>query len=257
MKLHFQHITNRLFCTFTLVGVLLVGGCNNQVANSQNTSKQEATPLEPYSTNQASPHNAADPHTQLDAIAYTQLILRHWEEGRQTEAWSNLHKAQQRHPESAELASLQSQLLHASGQTSEALAALERAIVLSPSNPDFYVNRAQLYMSFERPKEALSDLNQAITLSPDHLAARFNRGAFHFGVQSYDAALSDFEHCIAVDPHMAAPYFNRAAVYDALGETEKAIADLEHFIELSDQPAWQETAKDLLTTWRNQSQRHG
>ncbi len=231
-------------CTGLFTLVLL--GCNGQQSAALNDTTAAAQA-------QISPHSGGDPHAQLDEMAYVQLILGHWDAGRTIEAWASMGKAQKRHPQSAPLFALRSQLQHVSGESAQALASIEKAISLAPDNPDYFTNRAQLYLSFERPEEALQDLDLALALNGDHLAARFNRGSYHFNQGKHEQALADFEHCIAINPHMAAPYFNRAAVYDAMGKQDLAITDLENFIELSEQPGWTQTARDLLKAWREKA----
>lgn len=125
----------------------------------------------------------------------------------------------------------------------------EMAAKWRPNDASILSNRAQAYRGFGRKGEALADLNKAIELSPDLLAARFNRGAIYHEKGDYAKTLEDFSHCVAVDPHAPAAYFNRASTYEALGQRQEAVADIERFKELTDNPAWDRAADELLKAW--------
>jgi len=209
-------------------------------------ASQDAAPLPAI----RGPHAGKDPHGALGPDKLLAVALQHQQEGRSFEAMRALDDAIRRYPADAQLHAVRGGLLLAEGKTAAALESLEMAHRLAPDDAEILVNRSQAYREFSRLDEAMVDLDRAVALNPDLLAARFNRGALRYAKGDFEGALADFDQCVALDPHAAAPYFNRASTYAALNRRADAIADLEHFIELSDNPAWTETANKLLEGWR-------
>lgn len=203
------------------------------------------------------PHAGKDPHGALGPDKLLAVALQHQQEGRPFEAMRTLDDAIRRYPADARLHAVRGGLLLAEGKAAAALESLEMAHRLAPDDAEILVNRSQAYRAFSRLDEAMADLDRAVELDPDLLAARFNRGALRYARDDFHGALADFDQCVALDPHAAAPYFNRASTYAALNRRAEAIADLEHFTELSDNPAWKETASKLLEGWRKPSVAEG
>ncbi len=201
----------------------------------------------------AQPHGAGDPHAALGPDKLLQVTLQHRLEGRPGEAMDALARALAKYPEHAGLLGARGALNLELKRYSAALSDLEAAVQHAPGNPAALTNRAQAYRQFERVDEALADLDRAIAIDPDFVPARFNRGAILFTRGEYPRALADFDHCIAVEPHAAAPYFNRAVARDAMGDVERAIPDLERFLQITENEAWKEPARELLARWRARS----
>lgn len=212
---------------------------------------QGTDPVLPSIVKPGRPHGERDPHRALTPEQQIRIALQHKREGRPHEAFSTLDNALMLHPDNAQLYAVRGSLYLEQGRLTEALADLEAAVRLDPDDAAVLTNRAQVYRGFGRGEEALADLDRAVALAPDLLAARFNRGAMWLEQGQLEGALEDFDYCIAVDPHAPGPYFNRAAVFDALGRREAAVTDIQRFLELTDNEAWKQSARDILKAWED------
>ena len=201
----------------------------------------------------AGAHGGADPHRSLTPEQHIQVALQHRAAGRLALALSTLDQAIVVHDRHAALLAVRGSLLMEEGDVAAALRDLEGAVALDPNDASTLTNRAQAYRRFGRISEALTDLDRAIELEPSLLAARFNRGAIRYSSGEFREALADFDTCVAIDPHQAGPYFNRASAKAALHDHEGAIDDLNRFMRISNNDAWNASAKDLIDQWRSLS----
>jgi tetratricopeptide (TPR) repeat protein len=240
------------FITLALLstGLISATASAEEPVTSTVTTPAAVSPAVPVTPGR--PHGASyDPHGKLDPETQIEIALKHKAEGRPPETLHTLSMAIDKHPNYARLYAVRGSLLLEEGRVTPALADLEKAVTLEPTDAEALTNRAQAYRQFGRADQALADLDRALAINSDLLPARFNRGALRYGTRELDGALEDFDYCIALDPHLPGPYFNRAAVRDALGDQDAAIADLERFLQISENEAWNEQAKEMLEVLRN------
>lgn len=209
-----------------------------------------AAPSTPASIAGKTGHAGPNPHNRLTPEQHIAVALQHVEAGRIELALDVLSRAIDQSPGHAGLLGARGGLLLGENEPSKALVDLEKAVQLAPNSALLLVNRSQAYRRFNRLSEALDDLNTAVELAPKLVPARFNRGVLLFGEARYAEALADFDRCISLAPEVAGPYFNRAVTRDALGDKTGAVADLNHFLEVTDNPEWQQAARDTLEAWQ-------
>ena len=196
-------------------------------------------------------HVGPNPHATLSSEQHIAVAMQHADEGRMAEALDVLTRAIAGNPNDPSLIGTRGSLLLAEDRVFDALVDLEKAVSLAPDAPLLLINRSQAYRKFNRPQEAMADLDKAVALSPELVPARFNRGVLLYAEAKYKEALADFDVCVEVAPETAGPYFNRAITRDAMGDHAGAVRDMNRFLELSDNPEWNETARETMAKWEN------
>jgi tetratricopeptide (TPR) repeat protein len=140
------------------------------------------------------------------------------------------------------------------GQYDLAISDFNKVIQLEPGHPADYDERGQVYLARGDHALAKEDFDEAIELSLGNPIYYDHRGLAYHASGQYDSALKDFTVAIQIAPRDPTWYSNRAETYIATGQISLAIADINKTIELSDDPALSQRARERL---RSLEQWHG
>ncbi|HXV76564.1 MAG TPA: tetratricopeptide repeat protein [Candidatus Polarisedimenticolaceae bacterium] len=180
-------------------------------------------------------------------------------------ALSQLDRAIEAKPASAESYTARGLTRYRAGDQDAALADLNRAVELQPSYPQARLNRGNVLLDLGRPDLAIADLEIFVDANRSYLPARhslarallrmkryaeaaahldeivrrgpdyeafLNRGVAQVNLERYERAVADFTRALELRPGATDAWSNRAFAYVRLGRPVSALEDLDRSIAL-------------------------
>jgi adenylate cyclase len=147
------------------------------------------------------------------------------------EAISQLQKAQESDPLSAQIATVLGGFYLYVNQNEQALYQWNKALKSDPDNVPLYLNRAVYFARTSERDKALSDMNKALELSSNALNVKCISGYIHALLGDQEEAQKVLDEIRALAKHEYISPFYLAMIYAALGNKEESFACVERSIE--------------------------
>jgi tetratricopeptide (TPR) repeat protein len=158
--------------------------------------------------------NLAPPYitlARIDAIA-----------GNTALATTEVEKALQLDPRSAEASGAQSEVFEAEGRSTEATASVQKAIDLAPDDWRWKVALGNYFYAGGKLEEAAEQYRKAVDLTPDNANALLDLGLAFLQLGRYDYALSNLQKSAQIQPSFFA-YSSLSEVLTAQGKFSDAV----------------------------------
>ena len=172
--------------------------------------------------------------------SYNNLGLIYADEGKLTEALSNLNKAIElapNDPNNDKAYNNRGNIYNNNGNYTKAISDFSKAIELNPTLAQAYSNRGSAYNKEGNYAQSILDLNKALELNSNSPESYNNLGNTYSSKSNYTDAILNYNKALELKPNYFEAYNNRGNVYNNKGEYAKAILDFNKAIELkSDYP---------------------
>ncbi|UCC86832.1 MAG: tetratricopeptide repeat protein [Anaerolineales bacterium] len=169
---------------------------------------------------------------ELRPSEYNQFVLAsaYRELGQFDRAEAVVHTLRVKHPLSAEVVSVEADMLAAQNKFDSAIALYRHSIwlqeVVAQESTDTRLVLAQLLLEANRLDEAELDIERLLTLSPHSAAARRLQGDLYYKRGQYEQAISAYQRAFALDPTQIAVYVSLSDQLRRHGGRPAEISDL-------------------------------
>jgi protein O-GlcNAc transferase len=144
--------------------------------------------------------------------------------GRDAEALDGYARALELKPDWPQALNNRGTVQQAQGRHEEALASFDRALALKPGYEEALNNRGSVLQDLKRPAEALEAYNQALRSAPNFPAALNNRGSVLMELRRFADALSCFDRALVLRPGDVEIINNRGNALQGLARYDEALA---------------------------------
>jgi protein O-mannosyl-transferase len=160
-------------------------------------------------------------------MAYYNLGLVYFQQGRLDEAILQYQKVLQFHPDETDaLNNLGSAFLQ-QGRVDEAIAYYQKALALKPDSAETHYNLGNALFRQGRTDEAMAHYQKALAINPDSAEAHYNLGNAFLQQGQMDEAMAHYQKALAIKPDYAEAHNNLGNVLIQQERVEEAIAQFQ------------------------------
>jgi tetratricopeptide (TPR) repeat protein len=164
-------------------------------------------------------------------MAYYNLGLAYFQQGRLNEAISQYQKVLQINPDETDaLNNLGSSFLQ-QGRLDEAIAHYQKALAIKPDSAETHYNLGNALFQQGRTDEAMTHYQKALAINPDSAEAHYNLGNAFLQQGQMNEAMAQYQKALAIKPDYAEVHNNLGNVFihqerveDAIAHFQKALA---------------------------------
>jgi protein O-mannosyl-transferase len=165
-------------------------------------------------------------------MAYYNLGLAYFQQGRLDEAISQYRKVLQINPDETDaLNNLGSAFLQ-QGRLDEAIAQYRKALAIKPDSAETHYNLGNALFQQGRTDEATAQYQEALAIKPDSAMAHYNFANALLQQGRLDEAMAHYQKALAIKPDYAEAYNNLGNVFVQQGRMDEAIAHFQKALAL-------------------------
>ena len=166
--------------------------------------------------------------------------------GKADEAVSKLQRALKLDPNSAEAHFLLGNAYARKEQFPQAEEQYLQALKLDEKNTDAQSNLGVVYYRQGKLQDAEKAFRTALSQQPNDAEIRYNLGGVLIAMNRTSDAMAEFLKARELNPSLPEPYLGLGSAYKLQGKRAEAIAALREYLKLSQDPAGQQIARQLL-----------
>jgi type IV pilus assembly protein PilF len=167
------------------------------------------------------------------------------QEGRPTQALSELIKAEEMDPENPVIRNVLGIAYLEKGMIHQAIDQFEQALVLNPKYAEVHNNLGTAFLREGKVEPAIKEFNKALAdpLYPTPHFAQYNLGQAYYALKEYDKSQEYYQEAIKNAPHYSLAYHGLGLTLKANHHLEQAAENLKKAIELA--PTYAQAHYDL------------